>query len=83
MGIGIVGDDQTQITPFQRQVFEAEKLREAEEKERQREQARNGNGRKKNQMAGAGGKPTSSRSETIRYKNKRESGDNDLMEFVE
>jgi len=75
MGIGIIGDDQTQITPFQRQVFEAEKAREAREKEKAREEAQNGGssgGRRKNGM---------SREETVRYESQGERED-DVLEVI-
>lgn len=77
MGIGIVGDTQEEITPFQRQVFEAEKRRQAEEKEKRMEKAKGGSGRKRNSAPNAGG-PTSSRSETVRYESEGERDDDTL-----
>lgn len=79
MGIGIIGDDQTQITPFQRQVFEAQKKLESEEKEKKVNQAQGGGGRQKNQMAGQN--PTASRSETVRYNSEGERED-DVLEVI-
>jgi len=76
MGIGIIGEDQTQITPFQRQVFEAEQVRKAKAKQEQMEEARGGgvsSGRQRNQMAGSGN--TSSTSETVRYESGGEAED--------
>lgn len=84
MGIEVVGNDQTEITPLQRQVFDAEQARKAEKKQERMEQAQSGGaggGRKKNQMAG--NSPTSSRSETVRYKSggSREDED-DVLEVI-
>ncbi len=77
MGIGIVGEDQTEITPFQRQVFEAEEARKARKKEEKMNEAQGGGGRKRNSAAGAGS-PTSSRSETVRYESSGEKDDDTL-----
>ncbi|UBF22041.1 tail assembly chaperone [Halorubrum virus HRTV-15] len=76
VGAGFVGcDSQLEMTPFQRQVFEAEKVREHQEQERQMEAARGGN------MGGGGRTPNAahpsvpssgnkrSRRETVRYVN--------------
>ena len=83
MGIGIVGEDQTDITPFQRQVFEAEKIRQNREKEKKRQEVQNGSmgGRRKNAAGGSSQSPTSSRSETIRYESEgTQSDDEDVLE---
>lgn len=82
MGIGIVGDTQEEITPFQRQVFEAEKVRQADAKEEKQNQARGGGGRKRNSAPNAGG-PTSSRSETVRYESDGDHGDNEVLEVID
>lgn len=82
MGIGIIGEDQTQITPFQRQVFEAEQARKAKAKEERMEEARGGDvgaGRQKNQMAGSGN--TASSSETVRYESEGKVDDDALDVF--
>jgi hypothetical protein len=82
MGIGIVGDTQETITPFQRQVFEAEQSRRAEAKEEKLDQAQSGGGgRRQNSMAGGTG-PTTSRSETIRYETDGERDDDDVLEVI-
>lgn len=83
MGIGIVGDTQEEITPFQRQVFEAEKARRAEKKQEKMNEAKGGGGRKKNSAPNAGG-PTSSRSETVRYESDGDhSGDDDVLDVID
>jgi len=84
MGIGIIGDNQTEITPFQRQVFEAEKAREARAKEERMNEVQDGSaggGRKRNAMGGSGGGPTSSRSETVRYESEGER-DDEVLEVI-
>lgn len=81
MGIGIIGDDQTEITPFQRQVFEAEKAREARAKEEKMNETKGGGagGRPRNSAGGA----TESRSETVRYESNGErEDDDDVLEFI-
>lgn len=80
MGIGIVGDTQLDITPFQRQVFDAQKNLEAREKEKQMNQAQGGGGRRKNQMAGQS--PTASRSETVRYNSEDKREDEEVLEVI-
>ncbi|QIR31064.1 putative tail assembly chaperone protein [Halorubrum virus Hardycor2] len=64
------------MTPFQRQVFEAEKIRENREQEKKMEAAQNGylggGGRTPNAAhpsVGGGGRGRRSRSETVRYVN--------------
>lgn len=79
MGIGIVGEDQTTITPFQRQVFEAEEARKAEKKQEKMQDAKGGGGRKRNSMSNG---PTESRSETVRYESEGER-DDDVLEVIE
>ncbi|UBF21387.1 tail assembly chaperone [Halorubrum virus HRTV-21] len=75
IGAGFVGsDDQLELTPFQRQVFEAEKVREHREQEKKMEAAQNGNmgggGRTPNAAhPNVGGHGRRSRSETVRYVN--------------
>lgn len=81
MGIGIIGEDQTQIIPFQRQVFEAEKAREARAKEEKMQEAKGGSGgRRKNSMSGSSGGATGSRSETVRYESEEKRKDDDTLE---
>lgn len=79
MGIGIVGDNQCEITPFQRQVFDAQKSLEAKEKKKKMNEAQSGGGRQRNQMAGQS--PTASRSETVRYNSEGER-DDDVLEVI-
>lgn len=81
MGIGIIGDTQEEITPFQRQIFEAEKARQAEKKQEKMDQAKGGNGRKRNSAPNAGG-PTSSRSETVRYESDGD-GDDETLDVID
>ena len=68
IGAGFVGsDDQLQMIPFQRQVYEAMKAKEAEQK---REQMNGGGGSQqptRNSLAG-GGAGSNRRTETVRYK---------------
>lgn len=81
LGLDFVGDSQLDITPFQRQMFEAEKAREAEAKEEKMEEARGGGGgggRQMNSMNGQsppGGSSELSQSETVRYINEDEGED--------
>lgn len=87
LGLDFVGDSQLDITPFQRQMFEAEKAREAEAKEEKMEQARNGDGggggRTPNSMNNQSPPASSGRgqSETVRYLNDGE-GDEDTLEVI-
>jgi metallophosphoesterase superfamily enzyme len=79
LGIGIVGDNQTEITPLQRQIFESQKRLEAEKKQEQMDQAKgnSSSGRRKNQMDGA------SRSETVRYNSDGDREDDDeVMDVI-
>ncbi|AAO61380.1 putative tail assembly chaperone protein [Halophage HF1] len=63
------------MTPFQRQIFEAEKVRESREQEKKMEAAQNGDlgggGRTPNSAhpSVGGGNGRRSRSETVRYVN--------------
>ena len=87
LGLDFVGNDQLEITPFQRQVFEAEKSRQTREKEKKMEEARNGaggagGGRTPNSLnnqspPGAGAGNSSGQTETIRYVNEGDSTDSD------
>lgn len=85
MGLGIVGDDQTDITPFQRQVFEAEKARRAEEKEKKMEQSRSGGSTpRKNGLSSSGGSGNGgSHSETVRYTNDGSESSDNAVEFID
>ena len=71
MGIPITGDTQSELIPFQRQMYEAQKKLEAEKQEEARNQGQSSGGRRRNQAAGAG----KSRSETVRYKSEGEADD--------
>ena len=87
LGLDFVGNDQLDITPFQRQMFEAEKAREAEAQEEKMEQARSGGdaGRTPNSMnnqSPPGGSSGLSQSETIRYVNENE-GDEETLSVID
>ena len=79
MGIGIVGDTQEDITPFQRQVFEAEKARQQREKQKQMDQMKSGNGRSINQLNNSGQHPHAE-TETVRFVNDGDRSNDDTLE---
>lgn len=90
LGLDFVGESQLDITPFQRQMFEAEKARQAEEQEERMEQAQSGGeggGRTPNSMNNQSppGDSELSRSETVRYLNEsdEESGDEDTLSVID
>lgn len=75
--MGVVGSDsQLTLTPFQRQIIEAEENRRAEEQQQQMDAARAGEGggqRPRNARASTGGTgETNTQSETVRYINTNE-----------
>lgn len=88
LGLDFVGSSQSDITPFQRQMFEAEKARQAEAKQDQMEQARGGNeggGRTPNSMntQSPPGDSDLSRSETVRYINESDGEDEDTLSVID
>jgi sRNA-binding protein len=81
--LDFVGESQLDITPFQRQMIEAEKARQAEQKKEQQEKARNagggGGGRTPNSMNSQSPAGSShSNSETVRYINENDGDESEL-----
>lgn len=87
VGASFVGcTDQSQLTPFQRQVIEATKVEEAKEQERQQEermaQSQGNDGRVRNSRRNRGGDGGSSglgSKETVRYINREENPDHPIF----
>lgn len=77
IGAGFVGsDDQLQMTPFQRQTYEALKAKEAREQQEKMEQGGGGGGPTPNSLHGSGGKKTSDmQGETVRYESEDENSE--------
>ena len=85
LGLSFVGDSQLEITPFQRQMFEAEKARQAEAQEEKMSQARGGSSRRKNSMNSQSPPASSGRSqsETVRYiNNGDDDGDDNTLSVI-
>jgi len=73
-------DDQRNLTPFQRQILDAERGRRAKKKKEQREKMRkearpNGQTPSRPTNSRAGGSSGNSQEETVRYINKNENPD--------
>ncbi len=74
-------DSQLSLTPFQRQVIDAERVRRSKQKQEQREEMMNqGQGGQQSQppmnsRAGGSGGNTNKQSETVRYVNESENPD--------
>lgn len=85
LGADFVGtDSQLDLTPFQRQMFEAEKARQAEAQEEKMSQARGGSSRRQNSMNSQSPPASSgkSRSETVRYINEGDDNDEETLSVI-
>lgn len=82
LGLDFVGDSQMDITPFQRQVYEAEQARKARAKQEQmpNDMGGGGGGRTPNSRNNQSpGDSDLSRSETVRYVNESPDGDDETL----
>lgn len=85
LGADFVGTgSQLNLTPFQRQMFEAEKARQAEAQEEKMSQARGGSSRRQNSMNSQSPPASSgkSRSETVRYINEGDDNDEETLSVI-